>query len=350
MKTRVINITDPKSQSSDIEEAAQFIKKGEVVAFPTETVYGLGANALDAQAVKKIFQAKGRPGDNPLIVHISDIYQWQDLVDDIPDKALELAENFWPGPLTIILEKSLKVPVEVTAGLDTVGVRMPAHPVARELINLAGVPIAAPSANRSGRPSPTTARHVLEDLDGRIPIILDGGQADVGVESTVLDMTGDVPVILRPGGVTPEMLKEIVGQVKIDPHVMAPLVEDKKVRSPGMKYIHYAPKASVVLIRGDLDKLINFISQETRRQIQAGKRVGILATDQTINSYYEGVRLTMGDRDKPRELAANLFARLREFDELNVDIILAEAVDEKGEGLAVMNRIARAAGFHIIDL
>jgi len=350
MKTRVIKITDPKSQSFDIKEAAQLIVNGEVVAFPTETVYGLGANALDSGAVQKIFEVKGRPGDNPLIVHISDISQWHDLVDGIPGDALLLAEQFWPGPLTIILKKSDRVPMEVTAGLNTVGVRMPAHPVARELINQAGVPIAAPSANRSGRPSPTTALHVLDDMDGRIPVILDGGKADVGVESTVLDMTGEIPVILRPGGITPEMIEEALGHVRIDPHVMSPLDGNKKVRSPGMKYIHYAPKAPVILVRGDLDKLISYINEETQRQINAGKRVGILATDQTIKSYGQGERLTMGDRHKPRELAANLFGRLREFDELDVDIILAEAVEEKGEGLAVMNRMARAAGFHIVDL
>jgi L-threonylcarbamoyladenylate synthase len=350
METRVVRIADPDKQAEEMTEAARLIHSGEVVAFPTETVYGLGANALDAKAVMGIFEAKGRPGDNPLIVHINDICQWDKLVIRIPEKARILAETFWPGPLTMILKKSSLVPAEVSAGLDTVGVRMPSHPVARELIRLAGVPIAAPSANRSGRPSPTTACHVLDDMKGRIPMILDGGKADVGLESTVLDMTGDIPVILRPGGVTEEMLAEAVGPVRIDPHVMAPLQEGQSVRSPGMKYTHYAPKAPVTIVRGDLDKQIAFINMETRKQQQAGVRVGILATDQSRDSYAEGIRLTMGSRSKPAELAANLFSRLREFDSLGVEMILAEGVDMHNEGLAVMNRMARAAGFHIIDV
>jgi L-threonylcarbamoyladenylate synthase len=350
METRVVRIADPENQKEELMEAARLIRKGEVVAFPTETVYGLGANALDAGAVKGIFRAKGRPGDNPLIVHINDIQQWDKLVTGIPDQARMLAERFWPGPLTIILKKSSLVPKEVSAGLDTVGVRMPSHPVAAALIRLAGVPIAAPSANRSGRPSPTAALHVLEDMNGRIPVILDGGRADVGVESTVLDMTGEIPVILRPGGVTEEMLMQAIGQVQVDPHVMAPLEEGQTVRSPGMKYTHYAPKAPVTIVRGDLHRQTAFINMETEKLQQAGKRVGILATDQTLNSYGEGVRLTMGSRSRPAELASNLFARLREFDSLGVDLILAEGVDAHNEGLAVMNRMARAAGFHIIDV
>ena len=350
METRVVRITDPIRQAKEMTEAARLIRSGEVVAFPTETVYGLGANALDAKAVKGIFEAKGRPNDNPLIVHIEKISQWGALVKGIPDKARILSEAFWPGPLTMILEKTSKIPAEVSAGLDTVGVRMPSHPVARELIRLSRVPIAAPSANRSGRPSPTAALHVLEDMEGRIPMILDGGRADVGVESTVLDMTGKIPVILRPGGVTPEMLAAVIGPVRVDPHVMTPLGAGQEVRSPGMKYTHYAPKAPVTIVRGDLDKLTQFIDREARKQQQAGKRVGILATDQTMGNYTGGVLLTMGSRSRPAELAANLFALLREFDRLGVDMILAEGVDDHNEGLAVMNRMTRAAGFHIIDL
>lgn len=350
MKTRVIPISDPQKQDKEIAEAAQLIRDGEVVAFPTETVYGLGANALDARAVDKIFKAKGRPGDNPLIVHIHDISQWHKLAEHIPKKAFLLAEKFWPGPLTIILNKSKMVPIEVTAGLNTVGVRMPAHPVALKLISMSKVPIAAPSANISGRPSPTLAQHVIEDMDGRIPMILDGGKSNVGVESTVLDLTGHVPLVLRPGGVTVEMLESIVGQVNIHPNVMKPLQEGQRVLSPGMKYIHYAPKAPVTLIRGDLQRQVAFINEEVSKREQKGERAGILATDQTLAYYHAGTRLSMGDRKQPAQLAENLFACLREFDELNVDFILAEGVDEKGEGLAVMNRIARAAGFHIIDM
>jgi len=350
MKTRVITISDPDRQANDIMEAAQLLRSGQVVAFPTETVYGLGANALDAQAVGKIFKAKGRPSDNPLIVHIHDISVWQQLVEDIPEKALLLANKFWPGPLTMILKKSKLVPVEVTAGLDTVGVRMPAHPVALKFIAMSGVPVAAPSANKSGRPSPTTARHVMEDMDGRIPMILDGGPARVGVESTVLDMTGSVPVVLRPGGVTVEMLESAIGEVRIHPNVMKPVQKGDKVRSPGMKYVHYAPKAPVTLVRGELNRQVEFINKEAAKLENMGRKVGILATDQTLFRYQAGIKLSMGNRENPADIAGRLFARLREFDELNVDLILAEGVEEKDEGLAVMNRMARAAGFHIIDL
>lgn len=350
MKTRVISITDPLKQEKEIMEAAQLIRSGEVVAFPTETVYGLGANALDSRAVGRIFEAKGRPGDNPLIIHIHDVSEWSRLAENIPKQAYLLADRFWPGPLTMILNKTRLVPMEVTAGLDTVGVRMPAHPVAIKLISLSRVPIAAPSANISGRPSPTLAQHVVEDMDGRIPLILDGGRTDIGVESTVLDLTGSVPLVLRPGGVTVEMLQSIVGQVRIHPNVMKPLREGQRVRSPGMKYTHYAPNAPVTLVRGNLHRQVAYINTEACKGEREGYRAGILATDQTISHYQTGIRLSMGDRRQPAELAGNLFLRLREFDGLNVDFILAEGVDEKGEGLAVMNRIARAAGFHIIDL
>lgn len=350
MKTRVISITDPLKQEKEIMEAAQLIRSGEVVAFPTETVYGLGANALDSRAVGRIFEAKGRPGDNPLIIHIHDVSEWSRLAENIPKQAYLLADRFWPGPLTMILNKTRLVPMGVTAGLDTVGVRMPAHPVAIKLISLSRVPIAAPSANISGRPSPTLAQHVVEDMDGRIPLILDGGRTDIGVESTVLDLTGSVPLVLRPGGVTVEMLQSIVGQVRIHPNVMKPLREGQRVRSPGMKYTHYAPNAPVTLVRGNLHRQVAYINTEACKGEREGYRAGILATDQTISHYQTGIRLSMGDRRQPAELAGNLFLRLREFDGLNVDFILAEGVDEKGEGLAVMNRIARAAGFHIIDL
>ena len=350
MRTKVIPIVDLKSQLHHVQEAAKLIRSGEVVAFPTETVYGLGANALDAKAVSKIFEAKGRPGDNPLIVHINHISRWDGLVDSVPEKARILAETFWPGPLTIILKKSSLVPEAVTAGLDTVGVRMPSHPTALELISQSGVPIAAPSANCSGRPSPTTAKHVIEDMNGRIPMILDGGNCNIGLESTVLSLTGATPVILRPGGITVEMLRRVIGQVDVHSNVMKPLHEGQKPLSPGMKYSHYAPKAPVTLIRGDYSKLIEFMNQEAGRLEGEDKRVGILATDQTLLECNYGIRLSLGDREKPSELAYHLFARLREFNHLDVDVILAEGIDEKEEGLAVMNRMARAAGFNIIDL
>lgn len=350
MRTRVIPIVDLKSQLHHVQEAAKLIRRGKVVAFPTETVYGLGANALDAKAVNQIFEAKDRPGDNPLIVHINHINQWYELVDTIPEKAKLLAEAFWPGPLTIILKKSLMVPEEVTAGLDTLGVRMPSHPIALELISQSGVPIAAPSANRSGRPSPTTAKHVLEDMNGRIPMILDGGVCNVGLESTILSLTDDIPMVLRPGGVTVEMLREVIGQVEVHNNVMNPLQEEQKPLSPGMKYTHYAPKAPVILIRGDFPRLIEFMNQEAGRLEGEGKRVGILATNQTLMECNHGIKLSLGNREKPSEQAYNLFARLREFNHLDVDAILAEGIDEKDEGLAVMNRMARSAGFNIVDV
>lgn len=349
-KTQVLKIVDIDADKDKIETAARLIRDGEVVAFPTETVYGLGADALNAEAVKKIFIAKGRPGDNPLIVHIADIGQWSSLVEDIPESALALAKAFWPGPLTMILKKREVVPPEVTAGLDTVAVRMPSHLVARALIAATLVPIAAPSANFSGRPSPTTARHVLEDLEGRIPLILDGGRAYVGVESTVIDMTREVPVLLRPGGITREMLEQVLGRVEVDPGIMSPIREDKPVPSPGMKYKHYAPKAPVTVFRGSEERIRLAIDREARRQQESGKKVGILATNGNKDFYAAGIVRSMGSRTRPAELAASLFALLREFDELGVDLILAEGVDLHDEGLAVMNRLARAAGFHFIDV
>ncbi|HOB20027.1 MAG TPA: L-threonylcarbamoyladenylate synthase [Candidatus Atribacteria bacterium] len=350
IKTRILTIEDIAADKDKIEAAAKLLRDGEVVAFPTETVYGLGANALDPEAVKKIFTAKGRPGDNPLIVHIADIGQWSGLAEAIPESAQALARAFWPGPLTIILKKREVVPHEVTAGLDTVAVRMPSHPVARSLIAAARVPIAAPSANFSGRPSPTTARHVLEDLEGRIPLILDGGRADVGAESTVVDMAREVPVLLRPGGITREMLEQVLGRVEVDPGIMSPIREDRPVPSPGMKYKHYAPKAPVTVFRGSEDRIRLAIDREARRQQRWGKKVGILATDDNKDFYTAGIVRSMGSRARPADLAASLFALLREFDELGVDTILAEGVDPHDEGLAVMNRLARAAGFHFIDV
>lgn len=350
IKTELLKIGDLEGDLEKIKRAASLIRQGQVVAFPTETVYGLGANALDPGAVDKIFKAKGRPADNPLIVHIDNIDSWSMLVETIPDQALDLAEAFWPGSLTIILKKKDLVSDKVTAGLDTVAVRMPSHPVARKLIELSACPIAAPSANLSGKPSPTKALHVMEDMQGRIPMILDGGDANVGLESTVLDLTFDLPIILRPGGVTREMLELVLGEVLLDPSVFSSLEEGQKPRSPGSKYKHYAPKAQVTIYKGRQDRLIAGISKEAQRLIQAGQRVGILTTDENKASYKDGIIRSMGSRQRPEDLARVLFSLLREFDDLGVDHILAEGVDTKNEGLAVMNRLARAAGFSIVDL
>ena len=352
MNTKVYTIEDVEKDYKAIDEAAAWIRQGQVVAFPTETVYGLGGNALDGQAVNRIFQAKGRPNDNPLIVHISKIDDMEPLVLGIPSKVYPLIGTFWPGPLTIILKKSSRVPDETTAGLNTVALRMPNHPIALALIKGSGTPIAAPSANRSGKPSPTTAQHVFDDLSGRIPMILDGiTPCRVGLESTVLDMSGEIPTVLRPGGVTPDMLKRVLGHVRVDEAVLKPLGKGQAPKSPGMKYTHYAPEAQVVIFRGQtLDQMAKEIHRATKEYVSKGQKVGILATDETIHQYEGDQIISLGSRKEPTSIATHLFASLREFDNLDVDIILAEWVEEKEEGLAIMNRMIRAAGFHVMDV
>ena len=340
MKTKV----KPVSPEA-IEEAAQLIRAGELVGMPTETVYGLGANALDENAVRKIFEAKGRPGDNPLIVHVSSVEEIPALVREIPAAARKLMDAFWPGPMTLILPKADCIPSAVSAGLDTVGIRLPASEAARALIAAAGRPIAAPSANRSGKPSPTTAQHVFEDMDGRIPMILDGGACEVGVESSVIDATGEVPIILRPGGITPEMVQEVIGRVSVDEHVMSPLSEGDIVRSPGMKYKHYAPKAKTVIFDGAPENVIAAICARYDALIAAGEKPAILGFDE--HDFGERTRISLGSVKRPNEAAARLFGALRELDERGETVALCEAVEATGIGLAVMNRMGRAAGFDI---
>ena len=340
MMTQVKHVS-PES----IEEAAQLIRDGELVGMPTETVYGLGANALDETAVRKIFAAKGRPADNPLIVHVSCLDEIAPLVKCIPESAKRLMEAFWPGPMTLILPKSDAIPSVVSAGLDTVGIRLPSSEAARALIRAAGRPIAAPSANRSGRPSPTTAQHVFEDMDGRIPLILDGGPCAVGVESSVIDATGEVPVILRPGGVTPEMVQEVLGRVSVDEHVMSPLREGEIVRSPGMKYRHYAPQAKTVIYEGATDRVIAAICARYDAATAAGERVAILGFDG--HDFGARTRISLGHAGSALDAASRLFAALRELDERGETLALCEAVDTAGIGLAVMNRMGRAAAFDI---
>lgn len=342
MKTQV-----KKATPEAIAEAAQLIREGQLVGMPTETVYGLGGNALDAEAAKRIFEAKGRPGDNPLIVHVSCVEEIPPLVRAIPPAARRLMDAFWPGPMTLILPKADCIPAEVSAGLDTVGIRLPANEAARALIREAGRPIAAPSANRSGRPSPTTAQHVFEDMDGRIPLILDDGPCEVGVESSVIDATGDVPVILRPGGITPEMVQEVIGGVRVDEHVMSPLREGDVVRSPGMKYKHYAPRAKTTIFEGEQTHVVEAICREYDEQTARGEHVAILGFDE--HDFGGRLRISLGSVHRPQEAAARLFAALRELDELGETVALCEAVDLSGIGLAVMNRMGRAAGFDIRD-
>ena len=340
MQTQLLDITPDA-----LARAGELIRAGALVAFPTETVYGLGANALDADAVGRIFEAKGRPGDNPLIVHISDPGQLPPLINAEPSPmARALMDAYWPGPMTLIFPKSELVPMAVTAGLSTVAIRFPAHPDARALIDTAQRPIAAPSANRSGRPSPTTAQHVLEDMAGRVPLILDGGPCAVGLESTVIDVTGDTPRVLRPGGVTPEMIAAVCGAAQVDDAVMRPLREGERPRSPGMKYRHYAPKGDLTVVQGDDEAVIERICQ--LYDAAEGSRL-ILALEGHIPAYGDRRTLSLG-RDAAG-MAHALFDALRQADALGADILFSEAVPADGVGLAVMNRLGRAAAFHIIE-
>lgn len=344
MKTQVL-----KPDEHALALAAQLLRRGELVGIPTETVYGLGADALNPEAVRSIFEAKGRPGDNPLIVHIAALSELDALIRVQPgESARRLMAAFWPGPLTLIFPRAERVPLRTTGGLDTVAVRMPSHPIARELIRRSGLPIAAPSGNRSGRPSPTTAADMLEDMDGRIPLILDGGCCDVGVESTVVDMTGEAPRILRPGGVTPEQIREICGACIVDSAVMRPLKENEAPRSPGMKYRHYAPAGQLTIFRGAQEKVSAQICAAYDQALLDGKRPLILALEENLSSY--GARRSESLGRNAQEMAHAVFAVLRDADRLQADVILSEGVETEGIGLAVMNRLGRAAAFHIVEL
>ena len=354
--TRCVDRETPE-WNKELSEAARLLCEGALVAFPTETVYGLGANALDADAVTAIFAAKGRPSDNPLIVHIADRDGLSGLVREIPEIAEKLMNTFWPGALTLVCHRHPDVPDVVTAGLDTVAVRMPVHPVALALIRAAGVPVAAPSANRSGRPSPTTAAHVLEDMNGRIPMILDGGACEVGVESTVLDVTVSPPMILRPGGVTREMLEAVIGPVALDPALSE---QAARPRSPGMKYTHYAPTAPMTLYEGEPGLVGARVMADAKRLAALGQRVGVLCSEEwrvawthrqtEVPASIPGsvLPIAVGSRTMPGSAASGIFAALREFDAAQVDVILAEGVLETGIGQAVMNRLRKAAGGNII--
>lgn len=338
---------------AQIAEAGAMIKAGALVAFPTETVYGLGADALNKEASARIYAAKGRPGDNPLIVHIADMEDLPVAAAQIPPEAYKLADAFWPGPLTMIFQKTARVPYETTGGMDTVAVRMPSHPVAMALIKAGGGFIAAPSANTSGRPSPTTAAHVKEDLDGRIPLILDGGAVQIGLESTIVDMSADKPMILRPGYITREMLCGVIGEVGVDPGLIA---ADSGVRpkAPGMKYRHYAPQAQMMIVEGAPQAVTAQINLLIREQTAAGRRVGVIASAETSASYVGGEVKCAGSRDNEEEIAASLYRILREFDDSGVDVIYSESfADGHGEdrlGAAVMNRLLKAAGHCVLQV
>ncbi|MGU8450988.1 L-threonylcarbamoyladenylate synthase [Clostridium perfringens] len=347
MKTKVQFIKDIDKDIKYLEEAAEIIKNGGIGAFPTETVYGLGANALDGEAVKKIFVAKGRPQDNPLIIHIADKKDIDKYVAEIPKYAQELMDKFWPGPLTIILKKKDIVSDVTSAGLDTVGVRMPNDEIALKLIELSGVPIAAPSANISGRPSPTDIERCEEDLNGRVDFIIGAKKSEIGVESTIVDATGDNLCVLRPGGITLEMLKDIDEGVYIDKAILTTLDKDTKPKAPGMKYKHYAPKAKVRMVQGPINKMVEKIKEIVHNYIDEDLKVGIMATDETISMYDEGIVKSLGTREDLTSVTKNLFEMLRAFDDLGVDVIITEAFEEKDLGVAIMNRLKKSCGFDI---
>lgn len=332
-----------------VQKAGEILKQGGLVAFPTETVYGLGADALNEDAAKKIYAAKGRPSDNPLIVHITHMGALPKIAAVIPEGARKAADAFWPGPLTMIFEKTDIVPVGTTGGLNTVAVRMPSDKIARAVIDAGGGYIAAPSANISGRPSPTQAEHVKEDMDGRIDMILDGGAVEIGVESTILDMTENPPVILRPGAVTKEMLSALIGEVAEDRALILP---DSGIRpkAPGMKYRHYAPKAKLFIVEGELCAVVDKINALAEDNRKAGYRAGIIGTDETVAFYQGGIIKSIGTRQDEADIASHLFAVLREFDEDHVDVIYSESFDTGGIGSAVMNRLLKAAGHQVLKV
>lgn len=335
-----------------LERAKQIIEAGGLVAFPTETVYGLGGDGLQKEASKKIYAAKGRPSDNPLILHIGEWEQLAPIVRQIPDSARKLADAFWPGPLTMIFDKADCVPYETTGGLDTVAVRMPEHKGALEFLKKVSVPIAAPSANTSGRPSPTTAEHVKQDLDGKIDMIIDGGEVGIGFESTIVDLTEDVPVILRPGYITAQMIEEVLGDVKMDPALMK-VDGTAKPKAPGMKYRHYAPKADMTVYRGKLDKEIEQINIEIQQCVQSGEykesEIGVLTSEESKDKYPIGQVVVAGSR-RDDSCGKYIYGALRSFDELGVKIIFSESFYDSEKQEAIMNRLLKAAGQHVEDV
>lgn len=367
--TKIQRVHATNFEMHEITGAGKILRDGGLVAFPTETVYGLGGDALSPFAAEKIYTAKGRPSDNPLIVHIAD---WKDIFEitrDVPETAKKLADRFWPGPLTMIFNKSEKVPLQTTGGLDTVAVRMPKNLIALSLIRESGVYIAAPSANTSGRPSPTCAEHVIEDLSGKIDMIIDGGTVGIGLESTIVDMTGEFPMILRPGAVTREMLEDVIGEVRVDKTVLRkePIVnkqdshcvkndgisesveEDFVPKAPGMKYRHYAPKGMLTVVEGDIENVIPRINELVNEKRSDGFVAAVIATEETEGRYDADIVRCIGSRNREGSIAAGLFAVLREMDHLGAQYIYAESFDDDRLGNAIMNRLRKAAGYNIIE-
>lgn len=357
MKTKLIRVDaedlqdEEKSDSAKraLEEAGEIIMQGGLVAFPTETVYGLGGDALNPESSKKIYAAKGRPSDNPLIIHIADMEHLGRITKEVPQSAYQLAAAFWPGPLTMILPKSEEVPYQTTGGLDTVAVRMPSHPVAMEFIKAAGGYVAAPSANLSGKPSPTTAKYVVQDMDGRIDMIIDGDGVDIGLESTIVDLTGDKPMILRPGYITEEMLDKVLGQVEID-QTLFKADSNLHPKAPGMKYRHYAPKGELVLVEGNPEAVVSYINEQTRMRKARGEKTGVIGTSEMAGRYEADSVKIAGSRKDEAAIARQLYTFLREFDDEEVAYMYAESFAGTGMRQAIMNRLLKAAGHKIIKL
>ena len=330
-----------------LSRAGSIIKDGGLVAFPTETVYGLGGDALNPQSSMKIYAAKGRPSDNPLIVHVADMESIKKIVKEIPDAGYKLAEKYWPGPLTMIMNKSDAVPYETTGGLDTVAIRMPSNKIAAELIRRSGGYIAAPSANISGRPSPTEAKYCVEDLSGRVEMIIDGGAVGIGLESTIIDLTSDVPMILRPGYITKENLTELLGDVSVDKTILD--ANSKAApKAPGMKYRHYAPKGDLTIVEGDPKMVAEYINKELKKAAEQGAKTGVIATSETAAFYNADIVKIAGSRDDEEEIAHNLFSILRQFDDEDVNLMFSESFDDTGIGQAIMNRLLKAAGHKVV--
>lgn len=353
METEWIRIEEEKIGTPDtdgeIERAGTIIREGGLVAFPTETVYGLGGDALNPESSRKIYAAKGRPSDNPLIVHIADIADLEKIVQSVPESARVLADKFWPGPLTMIFQKHEIVPKETTGGLDTVAVRYPNHKTALSFIRAAGGYVAAPSANTSGRPSPTTGTHVYEDLHGKIEMLLDSGSVGIGLESTIVDLTGEIPVILRPGYITEEMLSDVLGQVEMDQTILN-VTEGIRPKAPGMKYKHYAPRGELTIVSGANDKVISYINEQIIEKQKEGYKVGVIGTAELIKEYCPCVHKNIGSRNDKAVIARNLYEILREFDAENVDYMYTESFETIGMGQAIMNRLLKAAGHRVVEV
>lgn len=348
MQTLHISVSKQHPNPEGIAQAGSIIRQGGLVAFPTETVYGLGGDALNPESAKKIYAAKGRPSDNPLIVHICRFEDMERIAATVSEQARKLADAFWPGPLTMILPKADCVPTETTGGLSTVAIRFPEHPAARAFIEAAGGFVAAPSANLSGRPSPTKARYVMEDMDGRIDMIIDGGDVEIGLESTIVDLTGDTPMILRPGHITQEMLTDVLERVETDRTILSGDSKERP-RAPGMKYRHYAPKGELTIVAGDSAEVTEAINQLTGQAMEAGKKTGVIGTQETIADYRADSVKCVGARADEEEIARKLYTILREFDEEGVEVIYSESFGMTGMGQAIMNRLLKAAGHRIIQ-